>query len=62
LVAHLYADGWVGRRKIMGVRKNQATPNNANPTNTSETLKPSPIIKGKVQDYLNIGALNYSYA
>ncbi|HEY0462048.1 MAG TPA: tyrosinase family protein [Pyrinomonadaceae bacterium] len=40
----------------------QATPNNANPTNTNETLKPSPIIKGKVQDYLNIGALNYSYA
>ena len=39
----------------------QATPNGANPTNLTETLKPSPIIKGKVQDYLSINALNYSY-
>ncbi len=39
----------------------QATPNNANPTNPNESLKPSPIIKGKVQAYLSINALNYSY-
>ena len=39
----------------------QATPNNANPNNLNETLKPSPIIRGKVQDYLSINALGYSY-
>ena len=39
----------------------QATPNGANPGNLNETLKPSPIIQGKVQAYLSINALGYSY-
>ena len=39
----------------------QATPNAANPGNLNETLKPSPIIQGKVQAYLSINTLNYSY-
>lgn len=40
----------------------QATPNGTNPNNLNETLKPTPIIQGKVQAYLDINALNYSYA
>ena len=39
----------------------QATPNGANPGNLNETLKPSPIIQGKVQAHLNINTLGYSY-
>jgi tyrosinase len=33
-----------------------------NPANPNETLKPSPIVSGKVSAYLNIANLNYVYA
>jgi len=33
-----------------------------NPPNLTETLKPSPIIQGKVQKYVRISTLGYSYA
>ena len=35
---------------------------NQNPSNPNEVLKPSPIIQGKVKDYLKISTLGYSYA
>jgi tyrosinase len=39
----------------------QETNSNSNPPNLNETLRPSPIIRRKVSDYLSIAALGYSY-
>jgi len=40
----------------------QKTHRGQNPANLNETLKPSPIVQGKVSKYLNITSLGYTYA
>jgi tyrosinase len=54
---------WLHHANIdrLWARWEQAHPNQ-NPPNSNEVLKPSPIISGKVSNYVSIAVLGYSYA